>query len=102
MSFPDKTPDEEKLLTFDFSTEAAEGNTLSNATVEAVLVSGSGDESDLTLGTPVIAGQTVQVMASDGLDGAKYQIICEVDASNTEHHRIDKILPVKEKAALVS
>jgi hypothetical protein len=102
MSFPAKTPDEIKLLTFDFTGEAASGNTLSNAAFTKSLVSGTGSASDLTIGTPQIVGLTVMALVSAGVDGAKYRLTCEVDASpNGEHHRIDKDLPVKETAALV-
>jgi hypothetical protein len=101
MSFPAKAPDEIKLLTFDFTSEAASGNTLSNAVFTKTLISGTGSAADLTIGTPQIVGLTVMVLVSAGLDAAKYRLSCEVDASNGEHHRIDRDLPVKETAALV-
>jgi hypothetical protein len=102
MTFPAKTPDEIKMVTFDFSTEAASTSTLSNPTVTATLKSGTGTAADITIAAPQVVSKTVLVLISDGLDGAKYRLSCECDASNGEHHRIDKDLPVKETAAVVS
>jgi len=106
MSFPKKAPDETKLVTFDFSSEAAIGSTLSNPVVDVFeIVSGSGGSlTDLTIGTATIpvGTQTVQALIGAGVEGVKYRVRCEVDASNGEHHRIDKDLPVAAKGALVS
>ena len=101
MSFPKKTPDETKLATFDFSTEAAAGTTLSNPTVTITHLSGDGTAADLTASGEAVQDQTVTVFLSGGLSGARYRVSCEADASNGEHHRIDKDLPVSETGALV-
>lgn len=108
MSFPKKTPIEKKLLTFDFVGEAAEGTTLSNPTITVTVKSGAGVYSDLQVDTPVVVdapsgavGQAVQVFAWAGLSGTTYRINCQADASNGEHHEIDKDLPVAANAAVV-
>src|SRR4051794_19762348 len=107
MPFPAKAPDETKLVTFDFTKETAADATLSapalvvsvkkqNATGTAAF----GDITASNLNVPV-GTKTAQVLIAGGLDGATYRLSCEVDASNSEHHRIDKDLPVKETAAVV-
>ncbi|HQR20038.1 MAG TPA: hypothetical protein PKV98_04175 [Burkholderiaceae bacterium] len=102
MSFPAKTPDEVKLVTFDFSSEAATGATLSNPTVEVTsVISGSGVVGDITAASVTVASQTVTALIGGGVSGTKYRLTCVVDASNGETHRIDKDLPVKESAAVV-
>lgn len=103
MSFPKKTPAEEKLATFDFSLEAANGTTLSNPAVTATLKSGAGGaDADITIGTPSVIGRKVYALLSGGVDGCVYRISCAVDADNGEHHQVDKDLPISAKAALVS
>jgi len=101
MTFPKKTPHEEKLVTFDFEPEAAVGTTLTNPAVVVTVVTGPGSVGDLTISTPTVVDQTVQTLIGSGLDGCKYRVSCEVDASNGEHHQIDKVLPVSEKGAVV-
>lgn len=103
MSFPYKAPDEIKLITFDFTNEVATGATIDNPTLTVIAANDTTDPDDLDPDAElVIDGLMVKVLVGAGLDGGKYTLSCEVDASNGEHHRIDKILPVKEKAALVS
>lgn len=103
MAFDPKTPDEVRLLTFDFADKAPTGVTLSapTATVLAVLV-GSGVIGDLTLGTPTVVDQTVTVLASLGLDGSKYRLRCMADGSNGETYEIDKDLQVTASAGVTA
>lgn len=115
MAFPKKAPDEIKLLTFKFDSEMPEGVTLSNATVTATVVSGADDADDLDIGTIDIVdaedddgvaitgreSQWITVLIGDGVEGAKYRISAEADASNGEHNRIDCDLPVGVAGALV-
>lgn len=104
MAFPKKTPDEIKLITFDFSTEAAEGSVLSNPTVicEAVVAGTGGAVGDLDItDIEVVIGQKVTCLVGDGVDGCQYRLRCCVDADNGEHHEIEKVLPVADLAALV-
>lgn len=102
MSFPAKTPAEVKLVTFDFSSEAATGAVLSNATVEASsVVSGAGVVGDITVTSITVTDQTVSALVGGGVSGTKYRLTCTVDADNGETHQIDKDLPVKNSAAVV-
>lgn len=102
MSFDRKTPDEARILTFDFSTKATSGSTLSNPAVAISHLSGPGDATDLTLATPAVVDQTVTVLASAGLDGARYRLKATADTSDGETLEIDRDLPVSASAALVS
>jgi hypothetical protein len=102
MTFPAKAPAEKKLLSFDFSTEAATGAVLSNPVVSVLkVVSGTGNITDVTIASAFIDGLWVRALTSVGLPGVKYRIRAEADADNGEHHIIDKDLPVTEKGALV-
>ena len=102
MSFPAKTPAEVKLVTFDFSSEAATGALLSGAAVEAgSVISGPGAVGDITVTGIDITGQTVSALVGGGTSGTKYRLTCTVDADNGETHQIDKDLPVKDNAAVV-
>jgi hypothetical protein len=85
------------------------GTTLANPTIAVTLRSGTGAETDLQRSALTIVdapggavSQAVQVYAWAGLDGAKYRISIEADASNGEHHQIDKDLPVAATAAVVA
>ena len=103
MAFPKKTPDEVKLLTFDFTKEAAEGSILSTPilTVESVVSGTGGAIGDVTLSTGVLSGKVVSCLATGGKNGVVYRLRCDVDADNGEHHEIEKDLPVSDVAALV-
>lgn len=86
-ALPDKTPTEAKVVTFDFSGEAASGSTLAGQTIAKSVLSGSDPgAAALSLGSPSVAGQTVLVMVSGGLDGVRYELYCSVTASNGEEH----------------
>ena len=97
-TLPKKTPTEKKIVTFDFSSEAAVGSTLSVPVLTVTLASGAGSETDLTRGTPSIQGQQVLVLISDGIDGAQYKLLCQVQASNSEVHEMAAKLPVSVNA----
>lgn len=105
MTFPKKTPDEIKLLTFKFTGEAPEGSVLTSPTVTATLLpGGTGTAADLDIdtGSITVTGLWVTVLVGQGLDGCKYRLNCQVNADNGEHHEIDKDLPVSIKGALVT
>lgn len=86
-ALPAKTPTEDKVVTFDFSGEAAAGSTLSLPTVTKSLLSGTDTgAASLTVGTPTVSGLTVLVLVSAGLEGSLYELYCEVTASNGEVH----------------
>lgn len=101
MAFPQKAPDEIKLLTFDFTRDIATGTTLSNPTISAALLEGPGTAGDLTLSILGLSGFIVSVLAYFGLEGATYRLTCEVDASNGEHHDIIADLPISVAGPLV-
>lgn len=86
-ALPDKTPTEAKVVTFDFSGEAAVGATLTGPVVAKSVLSGTDPgAAALSVGSPSVAGQTVLVMVSGGLDGVRYELYCSVTASNGEEH----------------
>lgn len=102
MSFPAKTPSEVKLVTFDFTSEAATDAVLSNAVVEASsVISGSGVIGDITVTSILVTAQSVSALVGGGVSDTKYRLTCTVDADNGETHQIDKDLPVKDTAAMV-
>ena len=102
MSFPAKTPGETKILSFDFSREAAVGSVLTYYGISAsAVISGPGVVDDIQVGTVAVDGFVVSAPVGGGIDGTKYRISCTVDADNGETHQIDKDLPVKDNAAVV-
>lgn len=102
MAFPQKAPDESKMLTFDFTKDfASTSATASNPTVSATLFEGPGVAGDLNLSIMGLSSYKVTVLAENGLEGATYRITCEVDASNGEHHDIIADLPVSVAGPLV-
>lgn len=98
--FPDKTPGETKLCTFDFASEMAAGATLSNPEVTKTVVSGTDpDAVGLTLGTPAVSGSTLKVLVSGGVEGVRYQLLAQVDADNGEVHQLSATITTKASAA---
>lgn len=86
-ALPAKTPTEDKVVTFDFSGEAATGATLSAPTVTKSLVTGTdAGAASLTIGSATVSGLTVLALVSGGLEGSTYELYCEVTASNGEVH----------------
>ena len=99
-TLPAKTPTEQKLVTFDYTTEAVAGNTLSSPGVAKALISGADPgAAGLTVGAAVVVGLQAQALVSGGVDGAVYQLTCTVDASNGERHQIIAKLAVSVDAA---
>lgn len=103
MSFANKTPDEVRLLTFDFASKAVSGVTISNpvTTVDAVL-SGTGVVGDLTLAAPTVVDLTVTTLASAGTDGTRYRLKAVADASNGETLEIERDITVSASSAVVA
>lgn len=103
MAFDRKTPDEIRLLTFDFSTKATSSVTLSNPTVVVdSVVAGTGVVGDVTIGTPTVADLTVTALGTGGIDGSRYRLKAEADASNGEHLEIFRDLPVAIASGIVT
>ncbi len=101
MAFDRMTPDEIRLLTFDFSGKAPATATLSNPTVVVdSVVAGVGTIGDITLGTAAAVDLTVTVLASTGVDGNRYRLKAEADGSNGEHYEVQKDLPVSARAVI--
>lgn len=102
MTFPKKAPGETKLLTFDFTGDAAPSAALANPAVIAVVATGYGDPSDVDIDTTIqVDGQKILVLVGGGIDRTTYRMRGEADADNGEHHIIEKDLPVSDDAALV-
>lgn len=102
MSFDRKTPDEISLLTFDFSTKATSGVTLSNPTIVVdSVVAGTGLVGDVSLGTATVVDLTVTALGTGGVDGSRYRLKAEVDASDGEHLEIFRDLPVSKSSGVV-
>lgn len=92
---PGKTPSEAKVVTFDFSSEAAVGATLSAPVITKTLISGTDTAAaTLTVGVPVVSGQTVLVLVSAGTDANRYGLKCQVQSSNDEVHEIQAQMAV--------
>lgn len=99
-TLPAKTPTEQKFVTFDFTTEAVAGNTLSGPSVAKALLSGADPgAASMTIGSVVAVGLQVQALVSGGVDGAVYQLICTTTASNGEVHQIIARMAVNATAA---
>lgn len=96
-----KTPDEARLMTFDFSIKAPPGAVLSNPTVAKTVLYGPGIASDLTLGSPTVTTLLVNVLASAGTSATKYRVKAEADSDNGEHYEIDQDILVSASAAVV-
>jgi hypothetical protein len=97
---PDKTPTEEKLITFDFAVEAVVGSVLSLPTVDKSVVSGTDHgAAALTVGPVSIDGLQAQALVSGGIDGVTYRLACTVAADNGEVHQIIATLAVAVDAA---
>lgn len=96
---PSKTPGEVKLVTFDFTNEAADGVTLSNPTITKSLLKGDDTNATaLTVGTPAVTGMLVKVLIGGGTDKSKYKLRARVSADNSEVHDLDATLVVSEAA----
>jgi hypothetical protein len=103
MAFDAKTPDEIRLLTFDFAAKAVSGVTLSNPTLSVdSVVAGTGIIGDVTLGTGAVADLTVTSLGTGGMDGSRYRLKAEVDASNGEHLEVFRDLPVSISSGRVT
>jgi hypothetical protein len=103
MAFNTKTPDEIKLLVFDFAAKAVSGVTLSNPSVSVdSVVAGTGVVGDVTLGTPAVADLTVTALGTGGVDASRYRLKAEVDASNGEHLEVFRDLPVSVSSGRVT
>jgi hypothetical protein len=100
--FPDKSPGEAKLCTFDFTGEAAAASVLSGPTAFKELVEGNDvGAAALTLGIPGVEVGTkrVKVLVSAGNDENKYRVKIRVNADNQEIHELAATMNVKESAA---
>ena len=100
--FPDKTPDEKKLCTFDFTNEVTTGSTISSPVAEKELLSGDDTGASLlTLGTPAVEPGTalVKMLIGGGKDGSKYKVTMTVTADNSEIHELAGVMAVKTAAA---
>lgn len=99
-AFPDKTPGESKICTFDFSYETASGSTLSSPVVTKSLIEG-GDTgaATLTVGAPGISGTELKVLVSGGTDGNSYKLLAQVSADNGEIHQLAASMKVVDQAA---
>jgi hypothetical protein len=103
MAFDKKTPDEIKLLTFDFAAKAPDTATLSNPTLSVdSVVYGTGVVGDVSLGTGAVADLTVQALGTGGIDGSRYRLKAEADGSNGEHYVVYRDLPVSVRSAVVT
>ena len=96
---PNKTPAEVKLVTFDFTNEAAVGSELASPSVAKSLVKGADtNASSLTVGTPAVSGMLLKVLIGGGTDKCKYKLRAQVTADNNEVHEMDATLEVSESA----
>lgn len=89
ITLPNKTPAEDKVVTFDFAPEANSNSVLSSPTVAKSVISGNDPGAvGLQVGVPAVSGLTVMVMIVGGLDGVAYELLCTAHASNGEIHQI--------------
>lgn len=103
MAFDRKTPDEIRLLPFDFSDKATAGVTLSNPTVVVdSVVAGTGVIGDVTLGAATVDDLVVSALGTGGIDGSRYRLKAEADASNGERYEMFRDLPVAKASGVVA
>lgn len=99
-TLPAKTPTEAKLVTFDFTTEAAAGVALSTPAVAKAVLSGTDPGAiGLTIGAVIATDLQAQALVSGGIDGVVYRLTCTVDAANGEKHQIIARMAVDASAA---
>lgn len=75
-----KQPGETRYYSFDFSLqdEIVGGDTLTGSPVPTVVQSTLSGSGALTLGSPLVSGNTVQLSVSGGVDGERYRLLCTV------------------------
>jgi hypothetical protein len=99
-TLPAKTPTEEKLVTFDFTSEAVAGSVLTNPSVAKDVISGvDPGAAGLTVGGTIVVALQAQALVSGGLAGVTYRLTCTVDADNGEVHQIIAQMAVSADAA---
>lgn len=99
-AFPAKTSDEAKLLTFDFTREAADGSTFSSPSVAKSLARGTDTAAaTLSLGVPAVSGYYVKVLVSAGATGNLYELTAKVNADNGEIHELAATMLVDDAVA---
>lgn len=97
---PPKTVAETKLVTFDFSDDAAPATTLTNPTVTKTLLAGTDtNAAALTITQIMVAGQTVTALVGGGVEGSEYRLLAKAEASNLEIHELAARLIVRASAA---
>lgn len=99
-AFPDKTPGEAKICTFDFTNEAASGSVLSTPAVAKSLIEGPDTgAATLTVGSPGVTGMELKVLVSAGTSGNNYKLLASVTADNGEIHHLAASMKVNDQAA---
>lgn len=97
-----KTPTEVKIIGFNFSTQMTPKTVIKSITsiVPSVVLGIDPGGMSLVLGTPTVVPDSfvVAVLASVGVDGVSYGLLCTVLASNGEIHQVFLTLPVSVSA----
>jgi hypothetical protein len=80
---PAKTPTSARVVTWDFSADTSA--TLSSPSVAKSLIAGPDPSAaGLTVSAPLISGQTVYVLVSNGVDDCSYELLCTVSDSTAQ------------------
>lgn len=99
-SFPDKTPAEKKIVTFNFAGEAAPDAILSAPVVAKALIDGNDTGAVLLLvSPPQIQGLNVMALVEDGGEMSNYGLLASASADNGELHQIGARMKVTVDAA---
>lgn len=94
-SFSYKITTENEQFTFDFSTVMSTGETITSATCNVQVVSGTDSSPNLIkVGSPAISGQQVAQRIYNGLDGVIYRLEVSVITSLSNTYSLVADLPV--------
>lgn len=94
-SFSYKITTENEQFTFDFSTVMSTGETITSATCNVQVVSGTDSSpNSIKVGSPAISGQQVAQRIYNGLDGVIYRLEVSVITSLSNTYSLVADLPV--------
>lgn len=83
---PSKTPNEAKVITWDF-TNVATGTLSSPSITKSTIVGSDPSAAGLSVTSPIVSGSTVYTLVSNGLDNCSYELLCTVSDSSGQVHQ---------------
>lgn len=91
-----KSPTEAVSILFDFEPYLAEGETLSNPTLDVRAVRNLDENPATRFSAPMIINGTVYTLMTDGTLGEDYEVICKVHTSNSQKLEAPMLQPVRD------